>query len=129
VRRRWAEPDECDEKDRRARGALGPLVRAERLPDVRKAGWGVLPFPPDLAVEIFSPGNLRKLADFHHRVRDFIDAGVGELWVIYPDARYATVYRPDGSARVLRDRAALSAPRILPGFEIALDELWRSLLV
>ncbi|MGQ0562218.1 MAG: Uma2 family endonuclease, partial [Gemmatimonadota bacterium] len=45
------------------------FIRAEKLPQVRAAGWNVLPFPPDLAVEIFSPANQRKTADFHQRIR------------------------------------------------------------
>src|SRR5688500_2439710 len=82
---------------------------------------------PDLAVEVFSPTNRRKPGDFQQRVRDYLDAGVPLLWIIYPHARYAMVHRPDGSARMMRDTEALDGEEILPGFRLELSELLREL--
>ncbi|MGQ0562522.1 MAG: Uma2 family endonuclease [Gemmatimonadota bacterium] len=103
------------------------FIAAEKLPLAREAGWGVLRFVPDLAIEIYAPANQRKAADFHQRIRDYLDAGVRALWVIYPDARYVTAYHPDGNARVLRENESLKGEDILPGFEIELGHLWKSL--
>lgn len=50
-------------------------------------------------------------------VRDFIDAG-RLLWVIYPDARYAMVHRPDGSAQMVLDTEALDGETIVPSFRL-----------
>jgi len=82
---------------------------------------------PDLVVEIYSPTNERKARDFQQRVRDYLDAGVPLLWVIYPAARYATIYHPDGSARVLREHESLDGESILPGFSLSLAQLFEAL--
>ena len=75
----------------------------------------------------FSPTNQRKRGDFQQRVRDYLDAGVRLLWVIYPDPAYAMVYRPDGSARMVRESEALEGEDVLPGFRLDLGELFRGM--
>jgi Uma2 family endonuclease len=90
-----------------------PLIRHDEIPRV----------PPDLAVEIHSPTNYRKRGDFQQRVRDFVEAGVPLLWTIHPDARYAMVYRPDGSARMVREAEVLEGEDILPGFTLEFGRL------
>lgn len=82
---------------------------------------------PDLAIEIHSPTNQRRRGDFQQRIRDYLDAGVRLLWVIYPDARYAMVHRVDGSARMVRETEALDGEDVLPGFRLELGELFRTL--
>jgi Uma2 family endonuclease len=107
-----------------------------RAPDVAyfgnakltEAGEGdIFPFPPDLAVEIHSPTNLKRLGDFQLRLRDYVDAGTPLLWVIYPDAGYAMVHRPDGSARMIRESEALDGEEVLPGLRIELRDLFRGM--
>ena len=82
---------------------------------------------PDIAVEIFSPTNQRRRGDFQRRVRDWLDAGVRLLWVIYPDAEYAMAHRPDGSARMVREFESLEGEDVLPGFRMDLGELFRAM--
>jgi Uma2 family endonuclease len=79
---------------------------------------------PDLAVEIYSPTSERKGRDFQQRVRDYLDAGVPLLWVIYPASRYAMAYHTDGTARLLREHEALDGESVLPGFTLSLAELF-----
>jgi Uma2 family endonuclease len=81
--------------------------------------------PPDLAAEVFSPTNERKPGNFQQRIRDLLDAGVRLLWVIYPEAGYVIVLRPDGSARMLRETDTLDGEDVLPGFRVALHDLLR----
>ncbi len=88
---------------------------------------GIFRVPPDLIVEIYSPTNLRKPGDFQRRVRDYLDAGVRLLWVIYPDAGYAMVHRPDGSARMVRETEPLEGEDVLPGFRLELGELFQAM--
>jgi Uma2 family endonuclease len=104
-----------------------------RAPDIayfgeaKLAGAGegeIFPFPPDLAVEIYSPSNPKRPGYFPGRVRDYLDAGTPLLWVIYPDAGYAMVHRPDGSARMVREMGSLDGEEVLPGFTIQLGELF-----
>lgn len=84
---------------------------------------GVLDMVPDLVVEIFSASNERKPGDLQQRIRDYLDAGVPLLWVIYPAARYATVYRTDGSARLIREHESVDGEGVLPGFTLPLSAL------
>jgi Uma2 family endonuclease len=79
---------------------------------------------PDLVVEIHSPTNRRKPDEFQQRIRDYLDAGVPLLWVIYPEARYAIAFRADGSARVLREDESLDGETTLPGFQLPLRGLF-----
>jgi Uma2 family endonuclease len=106
----------------RVRGPDVAFVSGERLPD------GVLPEgfiqgPPDLAVEVLSPSD--GPLDIHEKVRDYLDAGARLVWFLAPNARTATVYRPDGSARLLRAGEALDGEDVLPGFRLPLDEVFR----
>jgi Uma2 family endonuclease len=83
---------------------------------------GFFHFAPDLAVEIDSPG--RRPAMEQERIQDYMDAGVRLLWVIHTSTRSATVYRPDGSARVARAHEALEGEEVLPGLRLELATLF-----
>jgi Uma2 family endonuclease len=45
--------------------------------------------------------------------------------MIAPEARSVTVYRPDGSARLVRDPDSLEGEAVLPGLTLSLSELFR----
>jgi len=77
---------------------------------------------PDLAVEVLSPSEAS--VDVQQKVRDYFDAGARLVWLIAPQARTVTVYRADGSARLLRDQDALDGEDVLPGFSIPLAEVF-----
>ena len=104
-----------------------------RAPDVAFIGTGRLPdgrLPPgfirgapDLAVEVLSPSD--NPLDVQQKVQDWLAAGARLVWVIAPQARSATVYRPDGSARLVRERETLDGEDVLPGLHIPLEALFR----
>lgn len=83
-------------------------------------GWFRL--VPDLVVEVDSPG--RRPAVEQRRIQDYLDAGVSLLWIIHTDARSATVYHGDGSARLLRASDSLEGDPVLPGFRLPLARLF-----
>lgn len=85
---------------------------------------GFVRMTPDLVIEIHSPTDERDVLDFHQRIRDYLDAGVRLLWVIYPEARYAVAYHPEGDARLLRERESLDGEDVLSGFRLPLAELF-----
>jgi len=96
------------------------FVRAERLPGgVAPEGFGE--FAPDLAVEIISPGD--NITDIERKVQLYLSHGAGLVWVINPRLARATIYRPDGSARVLQAQDALDGETVLPGFTCRLTDL------
>lgn len=77
---------------------------------------------PDLVAEIISPGD--KIRDFNQKIRDYLDGGVKLVWAIYPDARYATAYRADNSAQIVRDTDYLDGEDVMPGFRMKLGDLF-----
>jgi Uma2 family endonuclease len=80
------------------------------------------PGPPDLAVEILSPSDASVYVQ--QKVRDYLEAGVLLVWLLVPQSKTATVYRADGSARLLRERDSLEGEDILPGFTVRLSDLY-----
>jgi Uma2 family endonuclease len=77
---------------------------------------------PDLAVEVLSRGNVGE--DIQQKIRDYLDAGVRLIWLVAPDAQTVTVYRADGSARLLRKQDSLDGEDVLPGFAISLSDVF-----
>jgi Uma2 family endonuclease len=116
---------ELDKDPQRLRAPDVAYFSAAKLE--RSKGEDIFRVPADLVIEVFSPTNQRKRGDFQQRVRDYLDAGVRLLWVIYPDPAYAMVYRPDGSARMVRESEALEGEDVLPGFRLDLGELLRGM--
>jgi Uma2 family endonuclease len=77
---------------------------------------------PDLVVEIDVSGRGTPVS--RRRIVDYMEAGVSLIWVIEPEMSTAMVYRPDGSARLLRKQDVLDAEDVIPGFRLPLDELF-----
>ena len=98
------------------------FVSSERLPEGRLP-QGFLHGAPDLAVEVLSPSD--NPVEIQQKVRDYIEAGARLVWVVAPQAKTVTVYRGDGSARLLREQEPLEGEEVLPGLTIPLDEVFR----
>jgi Uma2 family endonuclease len=98
------------------------FVSSQRLPDGRLP-QGFLHGAPDLAVEVLSPSD--NPVDVQQKVRDYLEAGARLVWVVAPQAKAVTVYRADGSARLLREQESLEGEDLLPGLAIPLAELFR----
>ncbi|MCS6963106.1 Uma2 family endonuclease [Thermoflexus sp.] len=97
------------------------FIAADRLPE-GKLPSGFIEGPPDLAVEVLSPND--NPVDLQQKVRDYLEAGAQRVWVVAPEARTVTVYRPDGTARFLREHEVLEGEEVLPGLVIPLSELF-----
>ena len=97
------------------------FVRLEKLPGGRLP-QGFILGAPDLAVEVLSPTD--NPVDIQQKVRDFLEAGTRLVWLVAPQAKVVTVYRPDGSARLLRDHEALDGEDVLPGLSIRLADIF-----
>ncbi len=107
----------------RVRGADVAFISNDRLPG-GKLPEKFLRGAPDLAVEILSPSD--SADDIQQKVQDYIKGGARIVWVISPQAKCATVYRPDGSARLVRENESLCGEDVLPGLSIALPELFQT---
>ena len=97
------------------------FVRREKLPEGRLPE-GFLVGAPDLAVEVLSPRD--NPLQIQQKVRDYLEAGTRLVWLVAPQAKTVTVYRPDGSARLLRDHEALDGEDVLPGLTIPLADVF-----
>jgi len=97
------------------------FVRADRLPP-GPVPEGFLPLAPDIAVEVVSPTDRR--TDVARKVRLYLDAGVKLVWVVDPRRRLVTVYPVVGSERVLRPGEELDGGEVLPGFRLAVGDLF-----
>lgn len=104
----------------RVRGPDLAFISTARLPDGRLP-QGFVAGAPDLVVEVLSPSD--NPADLQQRVRDWLEGGARLVWLIAPEAKTATVYRPDGSARLLRESEALDGEDVLPGLTIPLADV------
>ena len=97
------------------------FIVTDRLPEGRLP-QGFLRWAPDLALEVLSPSD--NPVDIQQKVRDYFEAGARLVWVVAPAAKTATIYRADGSARLLREFDHLDGEELLPGLRIPLAEVF-----
>jgi Uma2 family endonuclease len=100
------------------RGADVAFWSRERLPEVPKGYIGV---PPDIAVEVVSPED--HFLRVQKKVTHYMTHGVRVLWVVDPEDRSVTVYRPDQGLRILANSDTLSCEDVLPGFSCRVADL------
>lgn len=117
-------------------GADGPLrlkLGLVRIPDVSFISWNRIPgdsFPddpiarliPDLAIEVWSVGNTKK--EMERKRKEYFDAGVRLLWVIYPRTQNAEVFTSFTEMRKVSKNGNLDGDEVLPGFRLSLKQLF-----
>ena len=77
---------------------------------------------PDLVAEIVSPSDTSR--DMQQKVLEYLEAGSSLVWIVDGDACTVTVYRPDGSAMVVRSDGTLTGEEVLSGFSLKLADLF-----
>lgn len=97
------------------------FVSAGRLPGGRLP-QGFIQGAPDLAVEVLSPSD--DPVNVQKKVRDYLEGGARLVWLVAPGAKTATVYRPDGSARLVREDERLEGEEVLAGLVIPLADVF-----
>ena len=95
------------------------FIAGERLP--AEGIQGFVPFAPDLAVEIVSPGD--RAEDVYGKVREYLTAGTRLVWVFWPKYWAVSVYEPGGVTRELGPDDELDGGELLPGFRVPVAEL------
>ncbi len=78
---------------------------------------------PLLAVEILSPSNT--IDEINEKIDAYLSVGVPLVWIMDPYRRTATIYRPQRPARLVAEGEELSGEPVLPGFRVALADLFR----
>jgi Uma2 family endonuclease len=104
------------------RGADVCYYSEARWPRAR-VGQESPPVPPDLVVEVVSPSD--RPSDVLEKVAEYLRAGVLMVWVIHPQGRTLTIYRPDDiTPTVLDDRDTVENLPELPGFRCPVAEFF-----
>jgi Uma2 family endonuclease len=98
------------------------FIRAERLPgiDPRQRIDGA----PDLVVEVVSPND--DPDDLVLKIQQYLRSGARAVWVLYPEARLAYIYRPGERPEIRELHQALDDPELLPGFSLPLSRVFTS---
>lgn len=102
------------------RGPDVGVVLRPRPSDGEPGGW--VRGAPDVAVEVLSPSDTSTA--IHQKTQEYLAAGAKLVWIVDPALRSVTIYRPDGSARVLRNEDTLEGEDVLAGFSVPLFELF-----
>jgi Uma2 family endonuclease len=116
--------------------ADGPLrlwLGLVRIPDVSFVSWDRVPggeFPdapiaalvPNLAVEVLSKKNTAR--EMERKLDEYFQAGVSLVWIIDPKTQSARVYSSPTRFRRIGKDQALDAGKVLPGFTLALRDLF-----
>jgi Uma2 family endonuclease len=110
---------EQDSEKRNLRTPDVSFVRADRL---KKTKRDFVELVPDLMVEIKS--NTDKIQPLEEKIQLFIKLGSTVGILIDPDMLTVTVYRLNQAPVILQNGDTLTFPDLLPGWELAISELW-----
>jgi Uma2 family endonuclease len=105
-------------------GADAAFVSHERLKDVENIDK-FLPFAPDLAVEVLSPGNT--VQEIDEKIAFYFAAGSRAVWVFNPKRRTVAVYSSPLEVRILGEQETLDGGDVLPGFTLELAKLFAAI--
>ena len=95
-------------------------VLAGRMPTPRPSGH--LRFRPDVAVEVVSPTD--NAYELQAKLADYRSVAIPLVWVVWPHVRLVQVHTPDNPIVELRDGDTLTAGDALPGFAVAVADLF-----
>lgn len=77
---------------------------------------------PDLTIEVNSPGD--RHGQIVKKVREWLDAGVKQVWVIDPEDNNVTIYYNTSSVKILDINDEIIEEDLLPGFKCNVREIF-----
>ncbi len=98
------------------------FVRAERVPPEAER-WQIAPFAPDLAVEVISPND--RYVEVMEKIERYGRAGVPLVWLVDPRRRVVEVHALGRQPVTLHESETLDGGDVLPGFVLAVADLFR----
>ncbi|MDZ4669766.1 MAG: Uma2 family endonuclease [Phototrophicales bacterium] len=101
-----------------ARPTVG-IIAKERLSALP---MGNIPYHPDFVIEVISPINPSDVVQT--KIRQYLDAGVRQVWVAHIKSRSVAVYAPDIVFTVPFD-GTLFGDDMLPGFKLTMRDLFK----
>jgi Uma2 family endonuclease len=96
-------------------------ISNERLP----SDWeeeGVCSIPPDLVIEIISPG--QTFGQMAAKAKNYLDAKVLRVWVVDSKARSITVFFPDAAPQTYMG-VELLKDTLFPGLEFTVEQVFQ----
>lgn len=115
VEARYKLPDD-DENDR-----IPDLSFIKRMKGRTIPSKGTIPFMPDIAVEVQSPGQSKNF--MREKAKYYLDNGSSLVWVIFPDDKEIEVMTQAGST-TLTEADTLNGGDVLPDFSLAVKEVF-----
>lgn len=97
------------------------FISKVRQPQRPHTTWN--PLAPDLAVEVVSPTD--RVQDIADKVANYLLAGT-LLWYVYPALQQVKVYMPGQPVKTLGLKDILDGGQVLPGFNLALKDIFPS---
>ncbi len=95
------------------------FVRADRL---RRSPRRFAELAPDLMVEVKSPTD--SLSGLRTKIDQFLQQGTQVGILIHPEQRWIEIRRSAQEPITLQDGETLTLPDLLPGWEMAVADLW-----
>ncbi|BAY90046.1 MULTISPECIES: Uma2 family endonuclease [unclassified Tolypothrix] len=95
------------------------FVLAERL---RRSPKSFAQLAPDLIVKVKSPSD--NLEDIRGKIQEFLSLGTKVGILLNPDEQIVEVYNVGKEVIVLHNGDVLTVPELLPGWEVAVSDLW-----
>jgi Uma2 family endonuclease len=92
--------------------------RLDRAGDVTGYWQG----PPDLAVEVYSPGY--RPGKVSKRISRFFNFGTKQVWIVDPKHSTVTVYRSPSDTTTFSGSDYLEAQDLFPGFRLSLNRIF-----
>jgi Uma2 family endonuclease len=102
------------------RGPDVAFIRAERVPAQTNPSF--FDGAPDLAIEVVSPSN--RAGELLQKIGEFMAAGTATVWVVYPETCTVVEHTSDGVPRIFSGEDVLSAPELLPRFELRVARIF-----
>lgn len=97
------------------------FIARENMPgsEPSQAYW---PGPPDLAVEVLSPGD--RTGDVDEKIEDWLSAGTKLLWIVDAKLKTVTVYRSTTDVTTKTTMDNLEGQDVVRGFRCAVSEVF-----
>jgi Uma2 family endonuclease len=102
-------------------GADALFIKKQHLP-VKYSREGYLETVPSIVAEVRSPSDSAKY--LQEKIAAYLKAGVEVVWMLDPQKRSVTVFKPKRSSRILAGNEFLTANGIIPGFKVKVSDLF-----
>lgn len=116
-------------REAHGRDSLVPDIGVYRWERIPRTATGRLtnapPIPPDIAIEIISPG--QTVAEMIDKGRRYLDHGARIVVIVDPGPETVTLLHAGGGPTTLRGEDRIDLEAVLPGFELTVRALFDTL--